>query len=169
MKTLSTNIFRLRKIFNKYLPRKGALGRLVELTIKKTSHTHLGNDLRIASFGVIRSYENASLDIGDNFQSNNGLMLICRNKIEIGSDVTIGPNVCVVDFNHDYNHVNLRDNYVMGSVRIGNNVWIGAGVIVLPNSVIGDNCVIGAGSIVNGVIPNDTIYINSRQKSQKSK
>lgn len=169
MKALSKNLYNFRKIFNKNLPRTGALGRLVELTIKKTSCTHLGNNIRIASFGVIRVYENASLDIGENFQSNNGLMLICRNQVKIGRNVTIGPNVCIVDFNHDFNHENLRDNYVMGSVEIGSNVWIGAGVIVLPNSVIGDNCVIGAGSIVTGVIQADSVYFNPRQKIQKNK
>ncbi|MBD5585699.1 MAG: acyltransferase [Clostridia bacterium] len=169
MKALSKNMFRLRKIFHKCLPRTGALGRMVELTIKKTSHTQLGNNLRIASFGTLRVYGNATLHIGENFQSNNGLMLICRNQVKIGRDVTIGPNVCIVDFNHDFNHENLRDNFIMGSVEIGDNVWIGASVIIFPNSVIGNNCVIGAGSIVTGTIQDGTIYFNQIQKVQKNK
>lgn len=168
MKALSPALYRWRRLFNHYLPPKGAMGRFVELTIRKTSDTKIGNNFRVATCGVIRSYEGAKLTIGENFQSNNFLMLICRSKMTIGRDVTIGPNVCLVDFNHDYNHENLRDNYINGSIEIGNNVWIGAGVVVLPNSKIGDNCVIGAGSVVMGDIPAGTIYFNPREKFFKS-
>lgn len=164
MKPLSSIIYKFRRIVHHCLPKKGKLGHFVELTIEKESNTIIGNNFRVATAGVVRSYNHATLQIGDNFQSNNNLMIICRHKIIIGSDVTIGPNVCIVDFNHDYHNENLRDNYILGDISIGSNVWIGAGVIILPNSIIGDNCVIGAASIVTGIVPPNTIYFNKLQK-----
>ena len=57
----------------------------------------------------------------------------------------------------------IDNEYKIGSVVIEDNVWIGAGVIILRNTTIGKNCIIGAGTIVKGNIPNNTIVTTNRE------
>lgn len=71
------------------------------------------------------------------------------NHVEITSDVQF--------VTHDGGVWTLREQYpgidVFGPIRIGNNVFIGTGTIILPNVTIGDNCIIRAGSVVTKDIP----------------
>ena len=92
--------------------------------------------------------------IGDYFYSNFNLTLVDDGKIEIGDNVMIGPNVSIITAGHPVSpKCRLKGLQYNADVKIGNNVWIGAGVNVLPGVTIGDNCVIGAGSVVTRDIP----------------
>lgn len=84
--------------------------------------------------------------IGDYFYSNFNLTLVDDGKIEIGDNVMIGPNVSIITAGHPVSpKCRLKGLQYNADVKIGNNVWIGAGVNVLPGVTIGDNSVIGAG------------------------
>ncbi|WP_312886635.1 acyltransferase [Paenibacillus foliorum] len=84
------------------------------------------------------------------------------NKISIGRNTKIAPNVCIND--HDHNYKNTTDGHlIMGEVIIGENVWIGSNVVVLRDTVIGDNAVIAAGSVVKGNVPANTLFLNKRE------
>ncbi|MCW5908130.1 MAG: hypothetical protein KIS94_09745 [Chitinophagales bacterium] len=75
--------------------------------------------------------------------------------IEIGDNVTLAPRVHLLA--HDAS-TKLHLNYTrIGKVKIGNNVFVGAGSIVLPGVTIGNNCVIGAGSVVSKSIPENSV------------
>ena len=94
-------------------------------------------------------------------------------KISIGSDLVISTKAIILA--HDYSprvfesigKYTKRDSYV-SSVKIGNNVFIGACAIILPDSNIGDNCIIGAGCVVKGVIPNNSIVVGNPCKIIKT-
>jgi acetyltransferase-like isoleucine patch superfamily enzyme len=91
--------------------------------------------------------------------------------IEIGDHVAVSPYVV---FNtHDGSAFTLRQQYpdltVYGRTKIGNNVFIGAQCIFLPNTEVGDNCIIGAGSVVRGKIPeNSVVFGNPAQVVMKT-
>ena len=69
-----------------------------------------------------------------------------RNGIEIGENVWIGPYVKIISMNHD---VSDYTRYIKAkSIKIGNNCWIGAGAIILPEVELGEHTVVGAGSVV---------------------
>ena len=74
----------------------------------------------------------------------------------------LGPGVQVFDHDHDYRSEDIENNFVTKEIKIGNNVWIGANSIILKGSVIGDNCVIAAGTIVKGNIPADSLVYDKR-------
>ena len=74
-------------------------------------------------------------------------------RIEIGSGTTIGPNVCIYD--HDHNIKQGEDITAPG--RIENDVWIGAGCIILKGVTIGKNSVIAAGAVVTTDVPSFSI------------
>jgi acetyltransferase-like isoleucine patch superfamily enzyme len=92
----------------------------------------------------------------------NGTVLSSRKSIQIGDDTMIAPNVIIVDtdFHAPWPPHERWTTSTEGfdqEVRIGRNVWIGTGTIILKGSRIGDNSIIGAGSVVNGEIPADCI------------
>jgi len=72
--------------------------------------------------------------------------LDARNGIELGQNVWIGPNVSIISMNHDVLDYN---SYVRAEpIRIGNDCWVGAGAIILPEVELGDHTVVAAGAVV---------------------
>jgi acetyltransferase-like isoleucine patch superfamily enzyme len=81
--------------------------------------------------------------------------------IRIGSDTLIGAYCYVISGNHQFTMPDLpvrMQGYEGRPITIGRNVWLGAHVIVLPGVTIGDNTVIGAGSVVTASIPEGEIW-----------
>ena len=106
----------------------------------------------------------SKLSIGDNCSINRGCIINCGGGVEIGDNVLIGPNVVIYSQNHNYCNLDITINkqgYTYSKVKIGNNVWIGANVIILPGTIIEDNVVIGAGSVVNKVLQSDSVYVGN--------
>lgn len=103
------------------------------------------------------------ITIGDGCFLNTNVICACRDEIEIGNNVSFGPNVCIYDHDHSYDaNGKIDGKFKTGKVVIGNNVWIGCNVTILRNTIIGDNCVIGAGTIVKGEIPSHSLVTNDR-------
>ncbi len=96
--------------------------------------------------------------VGDNFYTNYHCVILDVAKVEIGDNVLFAPNVAVYTAGHPIHPVPRKLGYEYGiPVKIGNNVWIGGNSVILPGVTIGDNCVIGAGSIVNRDIPDNSV------------
>ena len=103
-----------------------------------------------------------NIEIGENFYSNHNLTILDANKVKFGDNVFIAPNCGFYTSGHpsDSETRNTGLEYAK-PIEIGNNVWIGGNVVVLPSVKIGDNCVIGAGSIVNKDIPPNSIAVGN--------
>lgn len=115
----------------------------------------------------VRVRKGGILNMGPNVAFNNNCILTCRGEISIGSDTNIGPNCAIFDHDHDYMSKNRMENYKIGSITIGKNVWIGANVTILKDSVIGDNCVVGAGSVVKGKYHSNTLVVGNPAVEKK--
>ncbi len=94
--------------------------------------------------------------------ANFNLTLVDDCDIFVGDNVMFAPNVTITTGTHPI-HPILRSKKAQYNlpVHIGNNVWIGAGVTILPGVKIGDNTVIGAGSVVTKDIPANVVAIGS--------
>ena len=100
--------------------------------------------------------------LGKNVYANFHLTLVDDTHIYIGDDTMIGPNVIIATGGHPILPELRQKGYQYNaSVHIGKNCWLGAGVIVLPGITIGDNAVIGAGSVVTKDIPSDVIAVGN--------
>jgi len=104
----------------------------------------------------------ASLKIGSDVHLN-GVYIACRKRISIGDNCRIAASVVILDYNghvvRSYDRTKGLDNPM--EVTIGNNVWIGTNALILKGTSIGDNCVVGAGSIVKGFFPPNSIIIGN--------
>ncbi len=95
---------------------------------------------------------------GKNCYANFNLTLVDDNEIFIGDNCMIAPNVVIATAAHPVDP-ELRRNYTQFAIPIiiGNNVWIGANSVVMPGVTIGDDTVIGAGSVVTKDIPKGVV------------
>ena len=117
------------------------------------------------------------LVFGNNVQLNDYVHIVAMDSVNIGNNVLIASHVFISDNSHgsykgDDNDTNpnippiLRE-YAIAHVSIGDNTWIGEGVIIMPGVTIGKGCVIGAHSIVNKSIPDYSIAVGSPIKVVK--
>jgi acetyltransferase-like isoleucine patch superfamily enzyme len=83
-------------------------------------------------------------------------------SLHIGDRVAISPRVLVVLASYP-NHSVLREQIedVFGSVTIGDDVWIGSGVVILPNVTIGEQAIVGAGAVLTRDVPPHTVVIGN--------
>lgn len=96
------------------------------------------------------------IEVGENFYANTGCVMLDVGKITIGRDVLFGPNVSVYTAGHPIHPDSRRSGYEYGiPITIGDNVWIGGNCVILPGVKIGNNTVIGAGSVVTKDIPDN--------------
>lgn len=99
---------------------------------------------------------------GSNVYANFNLTLVDDTDIFVGDNVMFGPNVVIATAGHPVDPP-LREKVAQFNipVRIGKNVWIGAGAVVLPGVTIGENSVIGAGSVVTKDIPPNVVAVGN--------
>lgn len=117
-----------------------------ELCQTKTNFFHLE-----PSFWCDYGY---NISFGDLFYANHNLTILDAAKVTFGDSVFIGPNCGFYTSGHPLDAPQRNEGLEYAKpINIGNNVWIGGNVVVLPGVTIGDHSVIGAGSIVTKDIP----------------
>lgn len=104
------------------------------------------------------------LTVGKNFNRIDGCIIDYSHcwLITIGDNVTLAPRVHILA--HDASTKMFLNYAKIGLVEIGNNVFIGAGSIILPNVKIGNNVIIGAGSVVTTDIPENSLAVGNPAK-----
>jgi acetyltransferase-like isoleucine patch superfamily enzyme len=118
---------------------------------------HIGRHSQISSFVKIKSSQ-GPVTIGERTDIGCGVFIAGHvHGIEIGNDCLISPHVSIVGVNYRYDRpdIPIRQQGLVsgGPIRIGNDVWIGAGAVILDNCQIGDGAIIGPNAVVSGAIP----------------
>ena len=99
-----------------------------------------------------------NIEVGENFFANYNLTVLDVGKVRLGKNAQIAPNVSIYTAGHPVHPDTRNSGYEYGiAVTIGDDVWIGGNVVILPGVTIGDRAVIGAGSVVTGNIPANAI------------
>ena len=103
-----------------------------------------------------------NIEIGENFYSNYNCTILDCAKVTIGNNVMFAPNVSLFTAGHPI-HSEPRNEGIEYAfpITIGDNVWIGGNVVVNPGVSIGENCVIGSGSVVTKDIPANSIAVGN--------
>ncbi len=96
--------------------------------------------------------------IGDNFTGNYNLTILDIREVRIGNHVMIGPNTLITTVGHPLTPMGRRQHLgIAKPVTIGNDVWIGGNVTILPGITIGNNVIVAAGAVVTKDIPDNTL------------
>ncbi len=96
--------------------------------------------------------------IGNDFTANYNFTVLDITDVRIGDHVMIGPNVLISTVNHPITPKGRREHIgIAKPVTIGNDVWIGGNVTILPGVTIGNNVVIAAGAVVNKDVADNTM------------
>lgn len=107
----------------------------------------------------------SNIEVGDNFYANFNCTILDVAKVTIGKNVMFAPNVSLYTASHPVHPDNRNSGYEFGiEITIGDNVWLGGDVVVLPGVHIGNNVVVGAGSVVTKDLPDNVIAAGNPAK-----
>ncbi|HBN57130.1 MAG TPA: sugar O-acetyltransferase [Lachnospiraceae bacterium] len=106
------------------------------------------------------NFGGSHVHFGSHIYANFNLTMVDDTHIYVGDYTMFGPNVTVATAGHPILPELRRQGYQYNApIHIGENCWIGAGVLIMPGVTIGNNSVIGAGSVVTKDIPSDVVAI----------
>lgn len=132
-------------------------------TIIKTAKEHICIE---PSFWCDYGY---NIEVGENFYANHNLIILDCAKVVFGDNVFIGPNCSFYTAGHPLDATQRNEGLEYARpITIGNNVWFGGNVVVLPGVSIGNNSVIGAGSVVTKDIPDNVVAVGNPCKVVKN-
>lgn len=126
----------------------------------KRSFKKTGNTFYIRSFAQFMYPENFS--IGNNSLVGARSRIFCDGQVVLGDNILIGPELIIYTADHNFkdkNRLIVNQGTTISPVTIGNDVYIGARVTILPGVNIGDGAVIGAGAVVTKDIPSYAIAV----------
>lgn len=129
--------------------------------VEITPNLRIGRKSVISSFTKIKATD-GPLSIGRHVEISNGCVLASHTSgVEIGDDCLIGPNVSIMGNNYRYDRldvpIRLQEKVSTKGIRIGNNVWIGAGCVLLDGADVGSGTILTPNSVVSGRIPENSI------------
>lgn len=127
-----------------------AIGRIVKELLGKSEGAFI-NPPFYCDYGF-------NIEVGKNFFANYNCTILDVAKVIIGDNCQMAPNVAIYTAGHPVHPDSRNSAYEYGiSVTIGNNCWIGGNTVICPGVHIGDNVIIGAGSVVTKDIPDWSI------------
>jgi acetyltransferase-like isoleucine patch superfamily enzyme len=146
---------------------KQNLRKKIELHISGNSKVHICKGLSNRDNLSIK-VEHGHLKMGENCFFNLNCSITCFDNIEIGDSCLFANNVVLVDHDHSFRNSIKNNKFKSSPIIIGNNVWIGANSVILKGTKLGDNCVVGAGSVINGKYPPNTVIVQKREIDTKT-
>lgn len=122
---------------------------------------HIGDDEIIINQPFYCDY-GKQISVGRRFFANFNLTILDEARVTIGDDCFIGPDVSIYTACHSTDPVERNTRMEWAEpVTIGDNVWIGGSVTILPGVTVGNNVTIGAGSVVTKDIPDNVVAVGN--------
>lgn len=152
------NVLRFFRCHQLQASRVELLSCQMRFRLNRSAQVSLGDRVVSDGHGTILVDENAKLQIGDRVYFNENLMISVKSKVIIGDGCRLGPGVKIFDNDHIFDAENgVSDRHVSAPITIGDHCWIATNVVILKGTQIGNNCVIGAGAVVHGTIPDGSL------------
>jgi len=134
--------------------------------ISRDAEFNIGQNVTINQSNFITVKSNAKFTVGDNTYITRAT-ISCLGEIEIGKNCILGEGMKIFDHNHQYTQQPFsvsKTDFNIGKVKMGNNVWTGANVVILKGVSIGDNVILGAGCVIHKDVPDNSIIINKQDQ-----
>jgi acetyltransferase-like isoleucine patch superfamily enzyme len=138
-----------------------------QLDISTNAIFNIAENVTINQSNFITVKNNAKLSIGKNTYITRAT-ISCLGEISIGENCILGEGMKIFDHNHKYTKDPFsvsKTDFNIGKVKMGNNVWTGANVIILKDVTIGDNVILGAGCVIYKDVPPDSIVVGKQNIS----
>lgn len=121
----------------------------------------LGDHVRLGDGVYLMVWPDATLQIGSHSYLGRGSTVLCYERVEIGDNCLLAPYTYITDVNHGFEAGQLirQQAYSAKPVHIGDDVWFGVAVKVMPGATVGDGAVIGAGAVITGDIELQSIAV----------
>jgi acetyltransferase-like isoleucine patch superfamily enzyme len=148
-----------------------SINALSENGITLGDHVSIARDSILFCTGVI-AYRGKGITIGNRTGISARAYFAGQGGITIGDDVIMGPNVQIFSENHEFSNPNLtikEQGVTKQAVVIGNNCWLGGGTTILAGVIIGDGCVVAAGSVVSKSFPPNSVIAGIPAKLVKNR
>lgn len=143
LSAMHKSVQKLFERYNKIPPRKlKKREKLIKKIFGKTGEKIRVEQPFYCDYGV-------NIEVGENFFSNYGLIILDVNKVKIGKNCMIAPNVGIYSATHPIRAEERYNGVELGfPITIGDNCWIGGGAVICPGVTLGNNVVVGAGAVV---------------------
>lgn len=139
------------------------------LFIQNPKSVYIGNNVRIyPGMRAELTTPSATIYFKDNISVGQNLHIVCyKDELIIGSNTTISANVFISNVDHEYKMLNkhiLDQNFLYKKTIIGENCFIGYGAVIMPGTILGKQCIVGANSTVKGHFPDYCVIAGSPAK-----
>lgn len=124
----------------------------------------IAEDVSINQNNFITVQKDAKLKIGKGTYITRAT-ITSLGEIEIGDNCILGEGMKIFDHNHNYTKEPFsvsKTEFTVGKVKMGNNVWTGANVVILKDVTIGNNVIIGAGCVIHKDVPDNCVIVNKQ-------
>ena len=148
------------KCGNKMLISKG-----VEIRARNKAAIDIGNRVSFGAESCISALNGGHIYIGNDVSIGSKSHIVSHDGITIGEGTLFAQNIHIYDHDHKFDslHGVKKKEFNTAPVVIGKNCWIGANTIILRGTEIGDNSVVGAGSILKGKYPGGSLIVQPRE------
>lgn len=125
----------------------------------------VGRNCEFAAYCDFEVHGNGTLVIGEGTYFNRYCMISAHEQVVVGKHCMFGPGVKIFDNNHKHSpETGVSGQLNTAPIFIGDNSWVCSDAIILKGTHIGKNCVIGAGCIVRGEVPDGSMVTNRQEK-----
>ena len=134
---------------------------LCALKVFRQGTIRVGRNCEFAAYCDFEAHGKGLLEIGEGTYFNRYCMISAHEYVKVGKHCMFGPGVKIFDNNHQHSpETGVKSQLNTAPISMGDNSWRCSDVIILKGSRVGKNCVIGAGCIVRGEIPDGSVVIN---------
>lgn len=165
IKCLLLKIIMPKRIRYKHILR---FGKSVIVSIRNKAKVTIGNKVFVGAYSDIASRDGGVLEIGDSVHIGKRNIITCHESIVISKGTILAPDVKIYDHDHMITNGKVEPKkYVTSPVYIGEDCWIGANVVILRGTKIGNNCVVGAGCVLKGEYPDNAVIVQKKDTCVK--
>jgi acetyltransferase-like isoleucine patch superfamily enzyme len=127
----------------------------------------LGRNVKIYPGSRIEILKDAEVILEDNVAIGQNIHLTAGARLVVGAGTTISGNVLLTDIDHEYRLIDInvmKQPLRIKDTRIGPNCFIGYGAAILPGTILGKQCIVGANSVVRGVFKDYSVIVGNPGK-----
>lgn len=138
------------------------------LYIEGKIYISIGDRVRIYPRIRMKAFNGGIIQIGNNLAIEQNVHIISgKGKLSIGDGTTISANVFISNVDHEYRDVSksvMEQQLLFKDTQIGNSCFIGYGAVILPGTILGDHCIVGANAVVRGSYPGNCVLAGNPAK-----